>query len=393
MFNLQPFSFSANDFALELIRKSGLIVQPRNLESGFEVGGTLKELIFHIGIPKTGSSALQVFLAQNRQILLKKRVDYLPIGEFALGAAGKVSSGNGAFLSRTMLPIDSPARIAAGERHVHEFLKAVRESKAGLGIVSSELFLGADKQALSALIARLRKMGVTSRCFYFVRNQVQFFASAYMQQVKRHGCTEQPADYVAREYKRRKFLMYQSFYLTQCDLFGTPDVICRVYEDAMETKKGLFHTMLEALSIGSDGLSFDIPDVNTSMSTRDLCIMLLLNRFQPRMKFSDMVIENAVQFGSAASGQIHNFLPHSLVEEIDRYYKEENDGLAKDYFHRKELFAIRASQGDQDRVSIDSLSISDVIAFFGGLLVRYDERLVALEHRLGKLSALRPEKK
>ena len=346
----------------------------------------LKELIFHIGSPKTGSSALQVFLAKNRPGLLKKSVDYLPIGEIALGAAGKVSSGNGAFLSRSILPSEATAKISAGERYVQEFFDAVAESKADLGIVSSELFFGANGRALSALIARLREMGVKPRCFYFIRSQVQSLASTYMQLVKRHGCIEQPADYVAREYKRRKFLRHHSFYLAQCDLFDRPNVICRTYESAIESENGLFHATLEALSISSDGLNFEIPDINTSISTRDLCIMLLLNRFHPRMKFSDMVIDNAVQFGSAASGQIHNFLPHTLVEEIDRYFAEDNARMAQDCFHRADLFAPRASRSEQEHVSIDSLSMSDLIGFFGGLLVRYDERLASLETRLAKLS-------
>jgi hypothetical protein len=346
----------------------------------------LKELIFHIGSPKTGSSALQVFLAKNRSSLLEKGVDYLPIGEIALGAAGKVSSGNGAFLSRCILPGDATARIPDGERYIEEFFDAVAESRADLGIVSSELFFGANGRALSGLIARLREMGVKPRCFYFIRSQVQSLASTYMQLVKRHGCVEQPADYVAREYKRRKFLKHHSFYLGQCDLFERQNVICQTYESAMEAENGLFHATLEALSIGSEGLDLEIPDINTSISTRDLCIMLLLNRFHPRMKFSDMVIDNAVQFGSAASGQVHNFLPHALVEEIDRYFEEENARMAKDYFHRAELFPPRKSRGEQEHVSIDSLSMADLIGFFGGLLVRYDERLASLETRLGKLS-------
>ena len=57
-----------------------------------------------------------------------------------------------------------------------------------MGIVSSELFFGANGRALSGLIARLREMGVKPRCFYFIRSQVQSLASTYMQLVKRHGC-------------------------------------------------------------------------------------------------------------------------------------------------------------------------------------------------------------
>jgi hypothetical protein len=351
----------------------------------------LKELIFHIGTPKTGSSALQVFLAKNRHNLLNKNVDYLPIGEIALGAAGKISSGNGAFLSRSVLPINAPARISDGERYVRECLEAVRISNADLGVISSELFAFADGEALSALIGELRSMGVVARSFYFIRSQVQCLASAYMQQVKRHGCTEQPADYVARTYKHPGFLRHHSFYLKQCELFGRANVMCRTYEAAVKAKKGLFSAMLNALSVDAVGLDFDIDDVNTSMSTRELSIMLLLNRFNPRMKFSDAVIENAAQFGSASSGQIHNFLPHALVEKVDGYFTEENNNLARDYFHRSELFTSISLQGEHQSISVGDVSMSDIIAFFGGLLVRYDERLAALEERFGKQNAPTPQ--
>jgi hypothetical protein len=347
----------------------------------------LKELVFHIGTPKTGSSALQVFLARNRQNLLNQKVDYLPIGEIALGAAGKVSSGNGAFLSRSVLPPGAPARIAEGEKVVRECLEAVQNSNADLGIISSELFVYADAEALSAIIAELRKMGVVPRCFYFIRSQVQCLASIYMQQVKRHGCTEQPVEYIGRAYKQIHFLRHHSFYRAQCALFGASNVLCRTYDAAIEAKKGLFHAMLNALSVSSDGLDFAIEDVNTSISARELSIMLLLNRFRPRMRFSDAVIENAAQFGSAASGQVHNILPRALVAEMDRFFAQENAKVASEYFHREELFSAVPLPGEHQGVSVDDLSTSDLIAFFGGLLVRYDDRLAALEARLAKQSA------
>jgi len=323
--------------------------------------------------------------------LLDRKVDYLPIGEIALGAAGKISSGNGAFLSRSVLPAGAPARIAEGERVVRECLEAVQNSNVDLGIISSELFVYAEAQALSAFIAELRKMGIVPRCFYFIRSQVQCLASIYMQQVKRHGCTEQPVQYIGRAYKNVHFLRHHSFYRAQCALFGASNVLCRTYDAAIETKKGLFHAMLNALSVGTDGFDFVVEDVNTSMSTRELSIMLLLNRFHPRMRFSDAVIENAAQFGSAASGQIHNFLPRALVAEMDQFFAQENAKIARQYFHREELFSAAPLQGEHQDVSVDSLSVADLIAFFGGLLVRYDDRLAALEARLAKQSAVPPK--
>jgi hypothetical protein len=343
----------------------------------------MQRLIFHIGIPKTGSSALQVFLARNAKALMAKSVDYLPIGEVALGVAGKISSGNGGHLSRCLFPRGSPGRIDNGERYMQEFFDAVERSTADIGIVSSELFADVSPESLSAVLTRLRYLGVEARCFYYIRDQVQCLASAYVQQVKRHGCTEQPSDYVSRVYKRIGFLKHHTFYRQQCDQFGSTNVLCRVYENAIATDKGLFTAMLSALSISPNGLDFSIKDINTSLSVRELGIMLLLNQFTPRMRFSDMLVENAVQFGSAAAGQIHNFFPRVLVDDIGQYFANENARMARECFLRDDLFAARPDVTEElSEISVDNLSSRDLIAFFGGLLVRYDERLVALEGKL-----------
>jgi hypothetical protein len=343
----------------------------------------LKELIFHIGTPKTGTSALQVFLAKNREDLLNKNVDYLPIGEIALGTAGKISSGNGAFVSRSLLPAGAPARIADGSSFFQECYDVIRASPAEVGVISSELFTYADTDSFKLLLADLRTMGILPRCVYFVRSQPQCLASIYMQEVKRHGCTRPPAEYIRNAYPQIGFLKHYSFYLQQCDLFARSNVFCRVYEAAIGAKHGLFRSFLQALPADTSGLAFD----NTSLSPRDLCIMLMLNRYRPRMKFSDSVVENAVQFGATSSGAVHSFLARDLIEELREYFAKENDALAGEYFHRSNLFASISRPDVDEDITVDSLSPGDLLAFCGGLLVRYDERLAALEAKLAKESS------
>lgn len=344
----------------------------------------MRELILHIGTPKTGSSAIQVFLARNRDALLAHSVDYLSIGEIALGTQGKISSGNGAYLSRCLLPPGAPARIANSKPHVEEFLDAIQNSKSEIGLISSELFVDADGQALVDFVSMLSKNDIIARCFYYIRSQVQFLSSAYVQQVKRHGCTELPADYVSRVYPHIQFLKHHTFFRQLCRVFGRHNVICRVYDIASGSPRGIFSAMLAALGIGSDGLEFTVRDVNTGMSNREIAIMLQLNHFHPRMKFSDMVVENALQAGTAASGQTHNFLPAHLADEIENYFATENGRLAQEYFNRTELFPPIMLADQPGEISIDTLTPQDMVAFLGGLLVRFDERIAALEHQLAR---------
>ena len=52
-----------------------------------------KDLIFHIGLPKTGSTAIQAFLARNIEILDEHGISYPFITE-ETASAGRVSEGN-----------------------------------------------------------------------------------------------------------------------------------------------------------------------------------------------------------------------------------------------------------------------------------------------------------
>ena len=61
--------------------------------------GNQKILFLHIGHPKTGTSALQVFLAQNREILLQHNLDYPPIGKYEEAFEGGIAAGNGRDIS------------------------------------------------------------------------------------------------------------------------------------------------------------------------------------------------------------------------------------------------------------------------------------------------------
>ena len=355
----------------------------------------MKQVVLHLGMPKTGSSALQVFLARNRSALLERGVDYLPIGEFALGVNGRISAGNGAYLARTLLAPDSPARIVDPERHRAEFNEAVAASQARVGIVSSELFIDAKRDALEGLIGDLGERGIAVKALYYIRRHDQFLASAYMQQVKRHGCTDSPETYARVAYRQHPFLKYRSFYGYLSEIFGAKNILCRLYEGTAMQGDGLFRDVLDALGIAADGLAFEVPDVNTSLTPKEVAIMLLINRYKPRMQFSDLVVENAVISGAMRAGIEHHILPQRLVSEVEQYFRDENRAMAREYFKRDELFQTPPYTGPVEQISMLSLSFEDVIAFLGGLMVRYDQRLVDFDQRLvemGKvIRALREE--
>lgn len=342
----------------------------------------MKEIILHLGVPKTGTSAIQVFLARNRAALVAHGIDYLPIGEFGMGREGHISSGNGAYLARTLLPENAPARLADASPHRAELYAALEQSPCETGLVSSELFTDARQELLEELLITLRAKAITPRAIIYVRRQDQLLTSAYIQQVKRHGSIELPDAYVRRVYRGLAFLKYASFYHRLVALFGAGKVTVRLYGPAVCEGPRLFQDFLAALAVAPEGFATDLSEVNTSLSPNQIAIMLLINRYRPRMQFSDIVVENTAYVYPDSAGRRHHLLSCDLVQDIEGYFRDENALLAAEYFHSEQLFGPPEPFLAPQSVTGAALSFEDLVNFFGGILVRYDERLIALERRL-----------
>jgi len=333
----------------------------------------VKEILLHLGIPKTGSTALQVFLARNYGALLSRSIDYFRMGEFDFGLMGKIAAGNGVHVACSLLPETHRRRVADGERYFNELDQMIERSPAERGVLSSELFASADRRMLAAFLSRLAAKGVSVQAIYYIRRQDQILSSSYIQQVRLHGHTEPPDAYVRDLAERNEILRYHSFYRTMTGLFGKENVKCRTYEEAAASENGVFGDFLEAAGIAGDGLSFAVPTVNASISDRQVAILLLLNRFRPGKRFVEMVIENADKDPRGAGR--HSLLSRRLRVEIASMFQEENARLANEYFERPELFAPDPLDGPEDPLASSELTAEDLIIFLGGLLVRFDGRL------------------
>jgi hypothetical protein len=335
----------------------------------------MKTLIVHGGIPKTGTSSLQVFLARNRDALRGKGVDYLPIGDFASGGAGLISTGNGVFVARSLLPEGDPSSLGDPALHLAEFSRAMAASDCETAMLSSEYFANADPARLKAWVAGLRATGITARMVYFIRAQDQLVSAMYTQFVKRSMCQETADEFAARVYKTRPHLRHASFHAGRCEAFGAENVACRIYEDTLCAPNRLYLTFLAAAGVDPAGLDFGIEDVNTGLSAAEVAIMRALNKYRPPMRFSDLLVHNA-RLAGMVPGAVHRLLSPAMAAEINAYFAPENAELARRCFGRETLFPRMEAA---DAAASDTVSLAEAIDVLGGLLVRYDERLTALE--------------
>jgi hypothetical protein len=345
----------------------------------------MKTLILHAGLPKTGSSALQVFLARNQDALRRQSIDYFRLGEFDRGRAGQISSGNGYFVARSLLPHGNPNEVDTPQAHLAAVRAAIAGSDCEVGLLSSEIFVECDPARLQNFVEALRRDGVTAKFVYFVRAQDQLVCSLYIQNVKRHHWRDTPDVFARNVYRLLPYLKYAEFYRAHSVILGQGNVIVRGYEQAIRSDSGFIGSFLAAIGADKAGLTVDDHDVNLALSPGQLAIMRELNKFRPHMRVGEHLVENNSTARIIQSGETHNILAPEVVEEIKAYFAAENAELAALCFGGENPFPDR-SLCDAPIANLEDISPLEIIDVLGGLLVRYDERLAHLESRLDRAS-------
>jgi hypothetical protein len=146
----------------------------------------MKELIIHIGFGKTGSSALQSWLAQNQSHLSARGYHYAGVNKDAREFL--ISSGNAAML---LMYLKGDA-ISDNELSQHYF------NNHSTAIISGEQLqaLRSDSDEAKRLERFCEKNCVSIKFVAYIRNFHDHFYSNYVQAVKRHGYLDSFAAWV-----------------------------------------------------------------------------------------------------------------------------------------------------------------------------------------------------
>ena len=342
----------------------------------------MKTLILHIGISKTGSSALQVFWARNREPLAARSFDYFAIGDYSMGAAGKISSGNGAHLARCLYPPGAGIYMDALPKHLDQIDRLISASDCETGILSSELFIDATDSGLIGFRTWLEERGIRLVMFYFIRQQIDFIASSYIQVVKRHGYTGSLEQFVDTTLPSIKHIRYSALYARLLSIVGSDQIICKNYTIAKRSPTGLFDAFLQSFGLDWTGLVNVTEQVNPSLAPEEVAIMLAINKFRPRMELSDYIVNNAASVPNPRATDVAEILPTPIRQKIRQYYADDNQRFAQRYFGRDELFPLADTTPDRSAELTAGLSLEAAVDIFGGLMARFDDRIAALESQL-----------
>lgn len=305
--------------------------------------------ILHIGAPKTGTKAIQIFLDNNREVLLERYSILYP-------NTGKVTSAHHLFpwnLFKELVPpllrksyieldIKELSQMLTDECALHHHLSAI--------ILSSEGFFFLNKEKLLDFNKSL-KLKVTDIICY-IRRQDLFVDTLYRQNVKYDKLTrpfkEYYTDYLS-------ILKYDHLLSNWKQVFPEAKIIPRIYDRKLFPEGNVILDFLTTLGIKmSEAIEYKI-EVNPSLSHLSTLVMKKVNE---KFYLSDEDLEKVVQYliylDSQEGSPIKTFFTlQERIEFLERF-KDSNEKLFRKFFKTENQFMLSEEEiefyKEQDKI-------------------------------------------
>lgn len=279
-----------------------------------------KAVFIHIGPPKTGTSAIQYSLHQNREYLQSEGIDY---PNHTLGPNG-VSSGN----MTSILSMNIEGKWNVCEQKVKDLLSEFEASNFNCLLLSSEYFFYLVKE-ISELIPQAQFIA-------YLRCPLETFESSYNQSVKRHMRT------TPVEFGKNLHVTTLNILSETVESIGVGRFIIRAYLPLSVIKLSLIEDFCEALKLPP--LTQSHKRTNHSYSFEALEFKRWLNQFNLRKL--DVEVDQLLQafpngnrsFSFLPDAQFLHYRKQSFnfVRAFVQKYKVANDKLLLEYLKNRD---------------------------------------------------------
>lgn len=271
-------------------------------------------LILHVGTYKTGTTSLQYFLYQNRDLLRAKGL-YRPM----TGAVDEVANWG-----------HHPLVQSLNRKGPHKEWRDLAQECAGQTrvVVSSELFCNIRRASVFAPVRRTFE-GWSKTVVIYLRPQDEYLESLYNHHVKSVGETRDIAAFTEVVAKR---LDYLSFLRLLARAFGEQSLIVRPYESGA-LKGDICEDFL-------DTLGMDMPPeaqrhqraLNPGLTAEGIALMLQANRDHGEDKDRLAKIRQQIIARHPAPPHYqHSFLDDESRQAILKTYRAANRRIARTY--------------------------------------------------------------
>jgi hypothetical protein len=331
------------------------------------------DLYLHIGMPKTGTTAIQHFLTGNRAKLAAQGVLY--------PAGGTVRAGHhilgAAVFPRRAAPLEGVPREVALERAMTAILSEIDAARPRTVILSTEFLWGNLPAAkIGRLLGPLK--GLRIHVVPYLRRQDLFAQSLYMQAVKGGHARPFAAWLDGAEESAKGGFHYDRVLNAWRDCGLPVSVEPRVYEKGQieaDVRRDFINTV-------APGVDVDYPDESRRLNTTpDMLTIGILrainasleagestNRIRRRILLESPPRDTSAQLGYFREGEAEAFLAH---------FAASNARIARDYLRRPDgiLFREPVRAGERETASEEAVL---------GRLVAMLPRLVVLPPRKAK---------
>jgi hypothetical protein len=236
-----------------------------------------RRVVLHIGMSKTGTSALQVFFVRNREALAAAGVDYPAADSDWLALQGGTVSGNGVELSRFLVPtLATAAPEADHPRILATFRRQIAEADGTL-LYSSEALYYLHHDRFAQLHQICVEAGASLEVVVFLCDIAEHALSEYAQSVKRQRCTETFSEFISFDFPPPTYdVRIRSQLEPLVELLGPAHVHAFHYAREKRTMAQTF--LREVLGITElAGFELDPGQVNRSLTAREVEWMRLSN--------------------------------------------------------------------------------------------------------------------
>lgn len=356
-----------------------------------------KILFVHIGLPKTGTSALQVFFAKNAKALYKKGLRYPGVSE-RIGSDEVITSGNGAKIARQAFVHHSNGHVPC----LTMLERALRVADRNV-LLSSEYFASWDEERHAALKQYATQFGYSVKVLLYLRDQADIVATHYFQGLKRRpGYVDVKGDNFAdfaKEYlNQHKYLDFSWLLSMLKRNYGEDSVRVRTTKRGDMVAGNIFSDTLEAMGLVDDNeIDHNISKINPTPNQQEMYIRAVMGMFHPSVATSDTFLKVVSRIhkethGDASRKEENFFIDQTVVSNIRKKFAEGNGRICQEWFNGRPFDVVfdQKQYSQKQSYGVENMDVNSMIAVFGGLLVETLDRLERLEKDRG-VSAGLPE--
>lgn len=355
----------------------------------------MKTLYLHIGTPKTATSSIQKFLAQNREVLESKGYVFPKSQHRYLNVN---SRRNGHFLVQKVEKREGGRDHELEKQYLQEGYDLIVDEFQTYDhvILSDESIWYASSYSRKDLFADLKKQadanGYRVKIVVYLRRQDTFFLSRWNQGVKQNigaGSVLSCDEYISKTLKKDGKILNCAQKLDQiADIFGMENMVVRRFEPSSWIDGSIIHDFMQAIDLPITEEFTELEkDANFRLGKNETEIKRIVNTVP------DLSREEISYFGKklkdlSIDGKLEEPSEMLSTEELKEFlapYEAGNTYVAETYFKDgKPLFSQQIKnvpKWDADNPQM----LADVITFFSSVTIDLYRRSVEQETEIRTL--------